>query len=39
MPRNSKFRAYQQAMRDMAQEYGKDNLCELEYKGNYPLFG
>lgn len=32
MPRNSELRAYQQAMRDMAQEFGgADYLCAMEY--------
>ena len=33
MPRNSELRAYRQAMRDMAREFGgADYLCEMEYQ-------
>ena len=32
MPRNNEMRAYRQAMRDMAQEFGgADYLCAMEY--------
>lgn len=31
MPESLELKAYQQAMCDMAQEYGRDYLCELEF--------